>query len=201
MRFTLVYDGLLPAQNSGDGRVRAKHDIRCQLHNQLQQLWDSREPLRANLNAWRARRASGHIETEAIHALTPYVCGPFEFTPLVRSNLSLLCELDILFLRAEPPGSVFTANEAGDLDNRLKVLFDALRVPKDAAELPPGATPTADHNPFLCLLEDDKLITAVRLESERLLDVAPNKSHVRIVVRVKVKPQRANPFLLHFAND
>ena len=202
MRFTLVYDGPLPAQKSkGEGRTYEKHQIRTQLHGQLAELWGSREALRANLGAWRERYAHGESEEHDVPSVTPFRRGPFLFTPLVRASQHLLCELDILFLRAEPRGSVFTANEAGDLDNRLKVLFDALRVPKNEGELPNNAAPIEGQLPFFCLLEDDRLITAVRLESERLLDVPPGSTHARAVIRVKVKAQRLTPFSLHFASD
>jgi hypothetical protein len=57
--------------------------------------------------------------------------------------------LDILFLRAEKPGSIFKVNSAGDLDNRLGVLFDALQLPKQLNQLPVDATPDAGERPFL----------------------------------------------------
>lgn len=113
-----------------------------------------------------------------------------------------MCELDILFLRTEPPGSLFTTNKAGDLDNRLKVLFDALRIPQADSELPPAALPSIDEDPLFCLLENDNLITAVRLESERLLYAADTeRDHVRLVIKVTVKAQQFAWSTIDIAND
>jgi hypothetical protein len=57
---------------------------------------------------------------------------------------------------------------AGDLDNRVKTLIDALKMPAQCSELA-GATPSADEDPFFCLLEDDRLIYDFRVQSDRLL--------------------------------
>lgn len=101
----------------------------------------------------------------------------------------MICELDILFLRREPPGAV--VNHGGDIDNRIKILFDALRIPQSEKELPanediPGGTI------LFCLMEDDGLITRVNIESERLLGaITPeSKANVKLVVRATVKAQR-----------
>jgi hypothetical protein len=105
----------------------------------------------------------------------------------VGDFLSMTCELDVLFLRKEPRG--YLVNQAGDLDNRIKVLFDALRVPKEN-ELP--ATLEALPDPFFCLLEDDRLITSVRIVSERLLEgtIPTSRNHVRLVVNVTTQIHR-----------
>jgi hypothetical protein len=60
-----------------------------------------------------------------------------------------MCSLQILFLRHDPPGSVI---HAGDLDNRVKTLIDALRMPNDAMELAGNEKPSEgeDHS-SVCL--------------------------------------------------
>jgi hypothetical protein len=88
------------------------------------------------------------------------------FAPLVVTGLylKLVCEMDITIKSRDEPGSVV---HGGDLDNRLKVLLDALRVPgkneKAAYYKPPGEP----H--CFCLLEDDKLITRLQVRSVRQL--------------------------------
>ena len=67
-------------------------------------------------------------------------------------KISLLCSLNILFLRRDIPGSALSA---GDIDNRIKTVIDALRRPRHANELAYHATPAADEDPFFRLLEDD----------------------------------------------
>ena len=70
-----------------------------------------------------------------------------------QSQLKLVCGLDILFLR--PEGDPLIKNDGdGDLDNRLKVIFDALRMPRERDEIPKGDRPGPTETPyFYCLLE------------------------------------------------
>jgi hypothetical protein len=46
------------------------------------------------------------------------------------------CSIDILFLHRDAPGRI--VRSGGDIDNRIKVLFDALRVPDVCHGLPPA---------------------------------------------------------------
>jgi hypothetical protein len=114
--------------------------------------------------------------------------GPYKCLALVRENLNLVCDLDILFLRRENPGRLIGGG--GDIDNRLKVLFDSLRLPLDDDEVRGFAVePGATHLLF-CLTEDDKLITGFRVTTDRLLEPAKSpteENHVRIIVNVEVK--------------
>jgi len=181
MRFTLIYDGPLPAQTTHDGRVAIKHEIRNQLHPQLAELWETHPAVHAAFERWKDHRDSVVFEG----LIKTVKRGEFRFLPLVTADVCLLCELDILFLRYEPKGHL--VNDRGDLDNRLKVLFDSLRMPMDAGEVPPLATPPGD--PFFVLLENDSLITGFRVNTERLLQgsLPAHPSQVRLVINVMVK--------------
>jgi hypothetical protein len=54
--------------------------------------------------------------------------------PFVRKTGGLTkCALDILFLRRDNPGNLIASG--GDIDNRLKVLFDGLRMPEPMSDL------------------------------------------------------------------
>ena len=79
----------------------------------------------------------------------------------------------------------------GDLDNRLKTLFDSLRYPEQPNELPPDAYPADNEkNPFYVLLENDRSITAFNVKSERLLiPRAENEpeEYVELYIDIKVK--------------
>jgi hypothetical protein len=110
--------------------------------------------------------------------------GNFTFAPLVTAELRLLAELDILFLRPSRPGELVT--HGGDLDNRIKRLFDSLRVPqKNQID---KESPSADEDPFFCLLEDDALVSAFSVTSDQLLGFPPeDKDHVEIVITVRTK--------------
>jgi len=91
-------------------------------------------------------------------------------------------------LRPHAPGDVISA---GDLDNRLKTLFDALRIPV-LNERYSGRSPGDDEKPyFYCVLEDDKLITKVSVETDQLLEYVSsgaNPDDVRLVITVRLRP-------------
>jgi hypothetical protein len=87
----------------------------------------------------------------------------FTFGVLGTRDLSLVCGIEILFLRADPPGQLL---RSGDIDNRLKTLFDALRMPRDGNEFGGYTVPDADENPFFCLMEDDSVVSRVAVETD-----------------------------------
>lgn len=84
-------------------------------------------------------------------------------------------------LRPEPPGNVLT--QSGDIDNRLKTLFDALAVPQLQA-IPSGSSPTDDERPFYCLLEDDNLVTAISVQVDELLEPDADRNEVDLTIKV-----------------
>ena len=76
------------------------------------------------------------------------------------------------------------------LDNRLKTLFDALTIPT-ANEGYHLRSAASDEKPLYCLLEDDKLITKIAVETDQLLQYVSNppKEHdVRLVITVRLRP-------------
>lgn len=84
-------------------------------------------------------------------------CG-YRFVPLVSEHLKLSCGLDITFLRRDMPGLPLI-HSGGDIDNRMKVLLDALQMPPPDCSQLIGQTKQADEDPyFYVLMEDDKLI-------------------------------------------
>ena len=89
-------------------------------------------------------------------------------------NDGLGCSLDITFLRRDNPGGPIESG--GDLDNRIKVLFDGLRIPRTCSEV--VAQPEQDEDPFFCLLEDDQLITDITVRTDKLL--APSESGEKV---------------------
>jgi hypothetical protein len=114
----------------------------------------------------------------------PLTCGAFEFVPFVNRYRHLLCHLDILFMRREPAGRLFEGN---DLDNRIKTLFDSLKAPQSTDQVPANDHPQDGESPFLCLVEDDSLISGFSIRTERLLDTKPPIREVRLVIDVTVK--------------
>ena len=93
--------------------------------------------------------------------------GHFNFVALISEKLHLAANLRITFLRNGPPGSLIKVS--GDLDNRLKTVFDALTLPnQDQIAKAPPSIQAPDI--FFCLLQDDSLIHNFQVAADRLLD-------------------------------
>jgi len=107
---------------------------------------------------------------------------------------------DILFLRRDVPGS---AIQAGDIDNRVKTIIDALRKPDNANELRGNESPRCDEDPFFCLLQDDKLVSHFAVETDTLLDEPQlddaDKRRARVVITVEIRPYLPTHFNLAFS--
>jgi hypothetical protein len=177
VRFTLTYHG--PLKGSTGGSAEHKHDIRRAFHPQLRALWDF-EPLLHVKSDWVEQMPDPEVwaRGRARRELAGH-----EFVVLVQHDLKLIAELDVLLLRPERPGNIL---QRADIDNRLKVLFDALRRPEKTQELPGSWQPRADERPLYCLLYDDRLITRVNVDTDRLL-VASSPEDASLFVRVTVR--------------
>jgi hypothetical protein len=80
----------------------------------------------------------------------------------------------------------------GDLDGRLKTLFDALKMPDPKDPVYKGNPPTDD--PLYVVLEDDALISDFSVKSGRLLGRGAKKKHeVRLTVDITIKVLRVFP--------
>lgn len=221
MEFRLFYKGTLPAEKCKDtagpgsgavGRARDKHRLRKYFHPQLRELWKQDPGLHEQAESYfrihvtpankvdypgpgvrqivpvmrgepLAKRYIDHIADAHVY------CGN-RFVPLVSESGGFTCSLDILFLRRQAPGF----GEKGDIDNRIKVLFDGLRVPKKKAELG-GYSFEPDEDPFFCLMEDDALVTKVSVTTDRLimpLESGEQIDDVLLIIHVTV----VNPIAL-----
>jgi hypothetical protein len=206
VEFRLTYEGPLlatqkdPVSGQADARADHKRTIRRNFHLQLKRLWEINPYLKHGYPVkfdWKSnsipKTAATYGSSIADWLASQYVKSAYRCVPLVREELGLICSLEILFLRPDPPGSVLAS---GDIDNRLKTLFDALRLPKGVQELVGYDKPAADEDPFFCLLEDDSLITHVSVETDILLQPTANKfdpNDSRIVISVKLRPYCVNP--------
>lgn len=176
MRPVLHYRGTLRA----NGSPAHKHDLRVHFHQQIKQLW-SQKPLSEQPALLEPRQGRNYC------LLRPM--GVFTFVPLVNAEMNIVAELEITLLRPEPPGGLIT--QGGDIDNRLKTLFDSLTMPRHENALPTGATPGVDETPFFfCLLEDDNLVTAVSVRTEQMLEPTSDTSIVDLTIRVRTRVTR-----------
>jgi hypothetical protein len=192
MEFRLTYRGKLPSATGSDTRAKDKHLIRKQLHRQLRVLWQDHRTLKSKLVPSSSEPDPGGpalVPLAGIHNPTAevdriannFAHHGYRFVPLIRESEGLACSLYILFLRRDNPGNL--VRSGGDIDNRLKVLLDALRMPKDLSELA-GFPPEQDEDPFFCLLEDDVLINDISVTTDRLLTPKEDDENINDVMLV-----------------
>jgi hypothetical protein len=200
VQFRLLYSG---NQLLANGDARQKQIIRRTFHSQLKQLWSSNQ----NLEQLSINRGNSHLkftfqeqislshrqfradEAKASflkHEGDRWQRGAFRFLPLVEERYCLRVSIDILFLRPDRHPLI---KAGGDLDNRLKTLFDALRVPDTTDGL---GSPLEGEDPFFVLLQDDSLISEIRVDTDNLL-MLPNQQVVDakqafLVLDVKLVP-------------
>ncbi|MHC4559455.1 MAG: hypothetical protein ACYS80_19345 [Planctomycetota bacterium] len=169
MDFYLKYDGPLKS-NAGP---KDKHDIREYFYSQMKRLWEI-EPLKEC-------KCDFLVSTNE-QCVLKEVDGII-FAPLVSSALKFICQLDIVMLWPDEPGML--SKVGGDIDNRLKTLFDALQCP-DINQIQPVKERFTNKQPFFCLLENDKLVTGVNVKTHTLLRGA-DETDVSVLIHVMVK--------------
>jgi len=175
MDFYLKYDGPLKSNAS----AKDTHYIREYLHPQIKRLWDTEQ--------FRFCQSELLNPLGALSVLKEI--DGFTFAPLVFQVLKLICQLDITILWPEEQGVI--SAHGGDIDNRLKTLFDALQC-TDTNQIQPIKERFADKHPFFCLLEDDKLITSVNVKTHTLLR-SEKKTDVSVLIHVIIEPV---PFMM-----
>lgn len=175
VKFSLTYDGELLSANDKRSRLTNKNQIRFELAAQL----------------WRIYVAGDFRRFQLDHETIPDAGCDYHgigFAPLLTRKMNAACSLDIRFMRNEQPGQIV---HGGDLDNRLKTLLDALRVPTHDNEVQPQLMPEwmgKDGPPIcVCLLEDDSLITDLAVHTSTIMTPLP-KNHVRLVIDVEFRP-------------
>ncbi len=210
MKFTLVYDDDLPASGNSS-KAAYSAIIRNKLHIQLADLWNRDTILKTLAHTARTipNPGSGYfVGREPIWSpsklsdwnepIPPLLQGQVDFCasipvqnigsfiPLVRNSLYLACDLDILFLRHDDDLRIL--QKGGDLDNRIKTLFDGLKMPKHAEEQG-GIDLTAD--PMYVLLQDDALIHSFSVRTGKLLGHSIEREKlVRLTIDVTIKVLR-----------
>jgi hypothetical protein len=180
VKFSLTYDGELLSATDKHSRVQNKNKIRFDL---AEQLW----PVYCQANFSRFQLDDQTIVDAG--------CGfhDIAFAPILTRKMNASCSLAIKFMRNEHPGQIV---HEGDMDNRLKTLFDALRLPGNDDEVlldlvPPRYRKVAPDAPTpdvcICLLEDDSLITDLSVATVVIMTPLP-KNHVRLVIDVEFRP-------------
>ena len=207
MRFTLHYRGDLRASHGGRGgsRLDDKWRIRRQIHPQLKELWKHHQVLKGIHTEAVVPGTGGRFSTFHVHhseadppselgpnpvnLIAPIIVAGKDFVPLIRESMSLVCDLDILFLRKGEPGRLIS--QSGDIDNRIKTLLDGLRMPSNASEIGERRV----YRPTYCLLENDSLITGLNVQTDRLLDFRMTSEHaVQLIIKVTANVIHVRPY-------
>lgn len=208
MRFRLTYQGLLLAENPRGGHINARADhkqqIRKVLHPQLRRLWEINPYLASAklppIPGTKARVFGRPLQKDSIEGLAQrFSRHGYRFVPLITRDNGTVCGIDVLFLRSDPPGHLWNA---GDIDNRLKTLFDALTMPRDVSQIGAYLHPAEGEDPFFCLLEDDALVTRVSVETDTLLQPTNsenNTADARVIITVTTSVTNVRGTNLGFA--
>jgi hypothetical protein len=191
--FTLKYDGPLPADRAAKPRAAEKNRIRHVFHQQLEQFWRNHYALDNYAQGGfpdipideRRRGATGPFDDKRLWRGGGFwqgTLGPYSFVPLVTRHSGRQCRAEIVLLRPGQPGGLVSS---GDLDSRVKTLFDCLRMPHSTRELD-GMDQVQAGGRVYCVLEDDSLIGSFAVESGALLLPNPPVDHVSVNIKVTI---------------
>ena len=183
MEFRLTFDGALKPTTRTNDRFKHKHEIRRHFP-QLRCLWDIHPALRD-------RKTAGadldQLESWIDARARRFVVGEFSFVPLVTEDMQVTCGIEILYLRPKGREAILAA---GDIDHRLKTVFDTLAMPQDMAELGGAKVPRSTETPFFCLLEKQSLVRRIAVDTDTLLMPTDDdgKDMARLVISVTLTP-------------
>jgi hypothetical protein len=191
MEFHLLYAGdLLRSAGNTKRRPWEKHSLRRHVHEQLKKLWETNPALKYYADKtleWEHKPPVRFMD----HLAQNYERGGIGFIPITTELNGLVMSLNVLLLRPERPGAIL--DSAGDIDNRMKVFIDALRIPKDLSEMKRHEGDEPDPNPMYCLMADDRLVTSLKIETDMLLFTRGDSEHEAIVV-IRVETAQVDPF-------
>jgi len=177
MKFRLTYTGIVKSSGNKPKTVN-KHEIRLAFHDQLSVLWAT-NPILREFSQERFPNMERAIEPDLVAVLQEGLDGNIPDTfpysdllvarynvhdinwhPLVTAESGLISEVDILMLRPNDSKSII---QGGDIDGRVKTIFDALSIPKNGDVLSKFPKPP---DVFYTLLSDDSLISKVSIDTD-----------------------------------
>ena len=165
MKLHLTYDGPLPsgAKDTLNGQY-IKHRIRERFSAALRRKWTQQNPVLMDFYTKGLPEESfaenRFCRDDAVAPFFRMFTNGYHFIPLVNRRNRLLCDVTVTLHRRE---GAFQPVSGGDLDNRVKTLLDALRMPRKAAEIPGNLVGHGEE--MFSLLEDDSLLCRLCIET------------------------------------
>jgi hypothetical protein len=138
MRFTLKYRGEdLKSSGNSDGRIREKQILRECFHRQVKNIWENHNSLRhiSRKELQEPTKVADRFEVaRPIKGGLPGILFRHKvhnswFVPMITGPMEAYCHLALRVGRPTKPGQIVFSG--GDLDGRLKTLFDSLAIPKN----------------------------------------------------------------------
>jgi hypothetical protein len=170
MEFTLFYKGHISTKE----KVKVKHKIRRAFHSQLLKMREL--PPLIDHPEWFQEPFP-----EELHKTV----GGNDFICLVSHKLKMYVDLQITLY------SAYKNRSFKDIDNKLKILFDALQMPRVKGEIPVNWTPEKKEKPLLCLLSDDKLIYKLHVDTDFILqEDFFEKEEMACIIKIKIKSNK-----------
>jgi hypothetical protein len=200
LKFTLKYRGRLKSAQGG-GTKGLVHTIRRTFDSQLKYRWQ----VTPELKRWMLPPFSNHLAIRDKSIRTEWYrkrVGNYLFLPLViiSDTRPLVAELDVRILWRDRAGNFLAKTDDGiDLDNRLKVILDALTVPQENQL--PTVNPQNGEEQTFCLLADDKLVVKLGIAAERLIgDSEPGEPRDFADVSIEVVVRRGDGYEVPFGD-
>lgn len=168
VEFRLIYEGNLPSSGN-KAHAEEKHAIRRVFHPQLRRLWETKQTLLYLADQSKPIIATTNLSNQERFELGVREIGKmwnragYDFVPLVVPQFALQCSIEILLLR---PENLEVLGEWADLDGQVKTILDALTIPESAVGL---SEPDKGEIPFFCLLQNDKLVSEIKVTADKLL--------------------------------
>ena len=160
LKFRLIYRGPL-ASGSGKAHLDQKSALRRVFHEQLAELWQQHAGLRALSDPAKRFRH----KKEANFRLPNTEGDTYNFLYLIGDGRrTIVLTGHSVFENRDSPGGL-VKQSGDDLDNRLKILLDALRMPRENSHVAKGP-PKPDEDPYFCLLQDDYLIEKMKITAD-----------------------------------
>jgi len=187
MDLELDYDGFVPSHQGGHSEHKQK--LRMAFSEQLRRHWTQQSDYLWN---WYSKglpvarvNADGICDPDPVEPFFKVELFNYWMIPLASYRNNLSCRVDVKILRRKQRSRLVQGR--ADLDNQLKLVQDALKMPKNQNEVPGNMYGHGDE--MFVLVEDDSLITRSSVEGVPRLDYSgpsPSESDPEDPVKLRV---------------